>query len=60
MGADGGFSFSMGPGGNQLCCGKPVGCTMTHPECSFLRHRWKLANISGLRERLEAEKEEGT
>jgi hypothetical protein len=56
-----GFSMSMGPGGNQWCCGKPVGCTMTHDRCSFLNHRWKLDTIDGHRERMEdRRREEGS
>lgn len=27
------------------CCGKPVGCSMTHDGCCFLRHPWKRANV---------------
>lgn len=27
------------------CCGKPVGCTMTHDGCCYLRHPWKRANV---------------
>lgn len=53
--------MSMGPAGNQWCCGKPVGCTNTRGlnpgdigSCSFLNHRWKLDNIAGHRERMEA------
>lgn len=53
--------MKMGPAGNQFCCGKPVGCTNTlglNPgdagACSFLNHRWKLDNLPGHRERMEA------
>jgi hypothetical protein len=57
--------MGLGPGRNQWCCGKPVGCTMTlgaDPadigSCSFLWHRWKLDNIAGHRERMEARRRE--
>lgn len=29
------------------CCGKPQGCTMTHPECLFLNHPWKREHVFG-------------
>jgi hypothetical protein len=55
------FSMSMGPGRNQWCCGKPVGCNIVrgmNPDdpgsCSFLNHRWKLDNIPGHREAMAA------
>lgn len=53
--------MKMGPARNQWCCGKPFGCTNTRgmdPDdpgaCSFLNHRWKLDNIPGHREAMEA------
>lgn len=42
--------MSMGPGNNDQCCGKPVGCEATHTGCSYLNHKWKLENVAGLRE----------
>lgn len=29
------------------CCGKPVGCTMTHESCLYLRHPWKRQMVFG-------------
>lgn len=25
----------------RRCCGKPVGCTISDPECLYLQHPWK-------------------
>src|SRR4051812_19555627 len=33
--------------GLATCCGKPVGCTMTHDGCAYLRHPWKRAMVYG-------------
>lgn len=32
------------------CCGKPVGCTMTHEGCVYLSHPWKRANVVALQD----------
>ena len=37
--------FQFGNGGS--CCGKPVGCNMTHEGCVWLRHPWKQEHVFG-------------
>jgi hypothetical protein len=34
-------------GNGKVCCNKPVGCTMTHAGCKWLKHPWKRANVFG-------------
>jgi hypothetical protein len=34
-------------GNGKKCCDKPVGCTMTHPGCKWLKHPWKRAMVFG-------------
>ena len=40
------FQFGVNHPGLR-CCGKPVGCTITHDGCAHLRHPWKRAHVFG-------------